>query len=189
VEAGPHAGNENASRFARAFIRLGRDDAAGALADTELALETARSQLAVLPKYPAYGIRAYVLAATGDLDGAREASLAVAAFRREAADRFAFGGDAHAPWTWEQTGLIDEMLSVMGTGRRTPWLEAAEAVAEGSWGRAAELYEQCGSPVSVAFAQLQTGRDADLRAALDFYRAAGAARYVREAEAGLAATA
>jgi class 3 adenylate cyclase/tetratricopeptide (TPR) repeat protein len=187
--AGAHAGNENSLRFARAFIRLGRDDAAGALADTEVALETARSQLAVLPKYPAYGIRAYVLAATGDLDGSREASLAMAAFRQEAADRFAFGGDAHAPWTWEQTGLTDEMISVMGTGRRTPWLEAAEAVAAGSWARAIEIYERCGSPVSVAFAQLQTGRDADLRAALDFYRSAGASFYVRQAEARLAAIA
>jgi hypothetical protein len=134
---------------------------AGALAGHGGGARDGALQLAVLPKYPAYGIRAYVLAATGDLDGAREASLAVAAFRREAADRFAFGGDAHAPWTWQQTGLTDEMISVMGTGRRTPWLEAAEAVAAGSWAQAIEIYEHCGSPVSVAFAQLQTGRDAD----------------------------
>jgi hypothetical protein len=41
----------------------------------------------------------------------------------------------------------------------------------------------------VAFARLQTGRDADLRAALDFYRSAGASRYVRQAETALAAIA
>jgi class 3 adenylate cyclase/tetratricopeptide (TPR) repeat protein len=189
VEAGSHAGNENSSRFARGLIRLGRDDVAGALADTEAALETARSMMANLPKYPAYGIRAYALAATGDLEGARDATLALAAFRQEASDRLAFGGDAHTVWTWEQIGLLDEMIRVFGTGRRTPWLEAAEAVAAGSWVRAAEIYEQRGSALSVAFAGLQTGRDADVRAALDFYRSAGATRYVREAEAQLAAIA
>lgn len=188
-EAGSHPGNENSARYARGLIRLGRDDAAGALADTELALETARSAMANLPKYPAYGIRAYVLAATGDLEGARDTTLALAGFRQEASDRLAFGGDAHTAWTWEQIGLLDEMIRVMGTGRRTPWLEAAEAVAAGSWVRAAEIYEQCGSVLSVAFARLQTGRDKDVRAALDFYRATGAARYERDAEAQLAAIA
>jgi len=188
VAAGSHPGNENSARYARGLIRLGRDDAAGALADTELALEAARASMAALPKYPAYGLRAYVLAAIGDLAAAREATLALVAFRREA-DRQAFGGDAHGVWTFEQTGLLDEVIAVMGTGRRTPWLEAAEAVAAGSWARAAEIYERCGSPLSTAFARLQTGRDADLRAALDFYRSAGATRYVRQAEAGRAASA
>ena len=189
VEAGSHPGNENSARFARGLIRLGRDDAAGALADTERALEAARSAMANLPRYPAYGIRAYVLAATGDLEGARDTTLALAAFRQEASDRLAYGGDAHMAWTWQQTGLLDEMIRVMGTGRWTPWLEAAEAVAAGNWVRAAEIYEQCGSTLSVAFARLQTGRDTDVRAALDFYRAIGAARYEREAEAQLAAIA
>ena len=93
------------------------------------------------------------------------------------------------PWTWAQIGLLDEMLAVMGTGRRTPWLAAAEAAAAGDWGRAAEIYEECGSDLSVAFAKLQTGSDADVRAALDFYRSVGAPHYVRQAEARLAATA
>jgi tetratricopeptide (TPR) repeat protein len=188
VTAGSHTGNENSARYARGLIRLGRDDAAGALADSELALEIALSQMANLPKYPAYGIRAYMLAATGDLEGAREATLTLAAFRREASDRLSFGGDAHVVWTWEQTGLLEEMIAVMGAPRRTPWVEAAEAVAAGSWARAAEIYERSGSALSVAYARLQAGRDADLRAALDFYRSVNASRYVRQAEAGLAAT-
>ena len=189
MTAGSHPGNENSARYARGLIRLSRDDAAGALADSELVLEIALSQMANLPKYPAYGIRAYMLAATGDLDGAREATLALATFRREASDRLSFAGDAHVAWTWEQTGLLDEMIALMGAPRRTPWVEAAEAVAAGSWARAAEIYERCGSELSVAFARLQTGRDADLRAALDFYRSVNASRYVRQAEAGLAAIA
>ena len=78
-------------------------------------------------------------------------------------------------------------MGTASTGRRG--LEAVEAVAKGSWVRAAEIYERCGSDLSIAFAQLQTGGDADLRAALDFYRSVDASRYIRQAEAGLAATA
>jgi hypothetical protein len=43
--------------------------------------------------------------------------------------------------------------------------------------------------LSVAFAKLQTGLDADVRAALGFYRSVGAPHYVRQAEARLAAIA
>jgi hypothetical protein len=109
--------------------------------------------------------------------------------REATADQVAFAGAALVPWTWAQIGLLDEMLAVMGTGRRTPWLAAAEAVAAGDWSRAAEIYEECGSELGVAFARLQTGLDADVRAALDFYRSVGAPHYVRQAEARLAATA
>ncbi len=188
IAAGVHGANEISSRLARALIRLARDDPAGALADTERAVAAARASMAVLPKYPSLSVHAYVLAATGALEAAREAALEMAAVRKATPDKLAFAATAHIPWTWEQVGLLDEMLAVMGTGRHTPWLAAAQAVAAGDWGRAAEIYEECGSDLSVAFAKLQTGSDADVRAALDFYRSVGAPHYVRQAEARLAAT-
>ena len=181
--------NEISARLARALIRLGRDDPAGALADTEHAVAAAHASMAILPKYPSYAVHAYVLAATGALEAAREATLEIAAMRKATSDQVAFAGAAIVPWTWAQVGLLDEMLAVMGTGRRTPWLAAAEAAAADDWSRAAEIYEECGSDLSVAFAKLQTGLDADVRAALDFYRSVGAPHYVRQAEARLAATA
>jgi tetratricopeptide (TPR) repeat protein len=181
--------NQISTRLARALIRLGRDDPAGALADTEYAVAAARASMAILPKYPSYAVHAYVLAATGALEAARETVLELAAFRQASSNEAAFAGTAHVPWTWEQVGLIDEMLAVMGTGRRTPWLAAAEAVAAGDWSRAVEIYEECGSQLSAAFAKLQTGYDVDVRAALDFYRSVDAPFYVRQAEARLAATA
>jgi tetratricopeptide (TPR) repeat protein len=185
----PGAGNEGSARIARALIRLGRDDLDGALADSRLALDVARGAMAALVKYPAYNMHAFILAATGAHDEARETAQEFAALRRRSKDRFAFGGDAHVVWTWEQLGMWDELMPLLGTGPRTPWLEAAEAVAEGDWSRATAIYERCGSPLSVAFSRLQTGRDADLRAALDFYRSVSASRYVRQAETALAATA
>ena len=61
--------------------------------------------------------------------------------------------------------------------------------AAGDWVRAAEIYARCGAVTDEAFARLQAGGDANLRAALDFYRSVKASRYVRQAEAGLAAIA
>ena len=46
-----------------------------------------------------------------------------------------------------------------------------------------------GALTDEALALLQAGGDAPLRAARDFFRSVGASRYVREAEAGLAAIA
>lgn len=74
-------------------------------------------------------------------------------------------------------------------GRRTPWVEAAEAAAGDDWGRAAEIYARCGAVSDEAFARLQAGGDANLRAALDFYGSVEASRYVRQAESALAAIA
>ena len=81
------------------------------------------------------------------------------------------------------------MLAATATGPRTPWLEAAEAVAAGDWAGAADIYERCGSPVSTALARLHSGRDADVRAALDYFRSVRAPFYERQAEAKLAAIA
>jgi hypothetical protein len=72
--------------------------------------------------------------------------------------------------------------------RKTPWLEAAQAVRSSDWSQAAEIYARCGAVTDEAFARLNAGGDANLRAALDFYRSVKASRYVRQAEAGLAAT-
>ena len=189
ITAGEHPGNEEGVRISRALIRLGRDDSAGALADTQRAVEAAETSMANLPRYPAYGMRAYVLAATGAVDDARETILALSAFRRERSDRLPFGGDACAVWAWEQCGLLDRLLADYATARRTPWLEAAEAVAAGSWVRALETYERTGPELTIAFAGLQTGNDAAVRSALEFYRSVGAPFYERQAEERLAAIA
>ena len=49
--------------------------------------------------------------------------LEIAAFRQATSSEVAFAGTAHVPWTWEQVGLIDDMLAVMtraaGLARRT----------------------------------------------------------------------
>ena len=80
---------------------------------------------------------------------------------------------------------------------RTRWLEAAESLAGGDAGRAADLYQSIGAQPDAARTRLRAaeleiaaGRRAEaetqLGLALEFFRAAGAERYIREAEALLA---
>jgi hypothetical protein len=83
---------------------------------------------------------------------------------------------------------------------RLPWLVAAEAYAAGEFASAAETLSQIGSQPDAAYARLRSGEalaaagrhseaDLELRRALDFYRRVDAGRYVRRAEAFLAASA
>ena len=80
----------------------------------------------------------------------------------------------------------------------TRWLEAALALAEGDPREGARIFAQIGSLPDEAHARLRAaealaaaGRrqeaDEELSLALDFYRAVGATRYVREGEVLLAA--
>ena len=94
---------------------------------------------------------------------------------------------------------VDAWLAVIGDGHawRTPWLEAIEELFRGDPERAVELYAVMGSPMDIAFAQLEAGkahlaagRAAEgrphLEGALEFYRRVRATRYIAEAEALLA---
>ena len=172
----------------RAQIRIARDDEAGALADSASALEDGRALRYPQAVYPSLVVRAFVLTSLGDTAGGRELLEELAELRSTQPSRLAFGGSSIGAWTWEQHGLLRPFLDTLRS-RRTPWLEAAQAVDSNDWSQAAEIYARCGAVTDEAFARLQAGGDANLRAALDFYRSVKASRYVREAEAGLAATA
>jgi hypothetical protein len=136
---------------------------------------------------PALGTRALVLVSTGDLVSAN--ALADELLKPSEAVRSAFAGPCFAIWTFAQLGRADEFISRLSGARRTPWFAAAEAGAAGDWLRAAEIYRSIGTQSDEAFALLQTGEDAHLRTALTFFRSVSATRYVREAEAQLAAIA
>ena len=82
--------------------------------------------------------------------------------------------------------------------RPTRWHGAALAILDGDYARAADLLDELGivslsaeARLNAATAFAASGRqaeaDAQLRPALEFFRSVGATRYVREAEALLAA--
>ena len=172
----------------RAQIRVARDDGPGALADSASALEEGRALRYPQAIYPSLVVHGFVLTSLGDLAGGREVLEELLGRRASQPMSLSFGGGAIAAWSWEQHGLLQRFLDMIRS-RRTPWLDASEAVNANDWEGAAEIYGRCGAVTDEAFARLQAGGDANLRAALDFYRSVGAPRYVRQAEARLAATA
>jgi tetratricopeptide (TPR) repeat protein len=93
-------------------------------------------------------------------------------------------------WVARKLGRSDELLvSAENEALQTPWLLAARAIAAGDDIRAAEIFGEMGHVSLEAYARLQSGREPEVRQALEFYRRVGATRYIREGEALLAASA
>jgi class 3 adenylate cyclase len=191
VESGaPHPNGEIGCRYAQAHIRLARDDVPGALADCERAVRVAR-------EWPAWGTLPFALAAharvllavgrpseAGDL-----VTETLEAWRKVGPGSYPYAGPDLAVVLIE-LGRGEELAPVVALlPLSSPWVEAANASAAGDQVRAADLYAEIGSLPDEADARLRSGREDQVRRALDFYRSVGASRYIREGEALLAATA
>ncbi len=179
----PHPVSEIASRYVRAHIRVARDDVAGALSDTEQAVEVAREM-------PLWG------AVAGASAG--HARVLLAAGRLGDADRVVtevleLGLN---PVVWVVPDLAVALVD-LGRGdelsaavaRSTIWFDAAKAFTAGDYVRAANLFAEIGSVPDEADARLRSGIESEVQGALEFYRSVGATRYIREGEALLAASA
>jgi len=182
----------------RARLRLARGDVGGALEDSARLLEDARAQGDPQVGFPALATRAQVLYEAGEEEEAGAAVDELLARWRESPS------SAAGPWVAE----IAHVLEGLGRGAelaeataqvrlRTKWLEAAGLLAGGDAGRAADLYESIGAQPDAARTRLRaaeleiaSGRrdeaERQLRSAVEFFRAAGAERYIREVEALLA---
>jgi class 3 adenylate cyclase/tetratricopeptide (TPR) repeat protein len=186
----------------RALIRLARDDDPGANEDSATGLSATRefAQGSWAPQilFPALACRARVLMET---NSAAEADTLVT----ELLERWRSN-----PVTFASNWLSYALPTIIALGRgeelgeiaknapaKTLWLEAALALGDGDPREAARIFAQIGSLPDEAHARLRAaetlaaaGRrdeaDEELALALDFYRAVGATRYVREGEAVLA---
>jgi hypothetical protein len=104
-------------------------------------------------------------------------------------------------WVACDLGRSDELLATLEVAPRTPWVDAAIAIAGAEPARAADILERLSCRTGESYTRLRAaealtrrrGRrgdgDAELAKALAFYRQARATAYLREAEALLAATA
>jgi len=182
----------------RARLRLAMGNVEGAVEDSARLLEHARAQGDPQVSFPAMATRSQVLYEAGEEEEAGAAVEELLARWRESPS------SAAGPWVAE----IAHVLEGLGRGAelaeassqvrlRTRWLEAAESLAGGDAGRAADLYESIGAQPDAARTRLRAaeleiaaGRRAEaetqLELALEFFRAAGAERYILEAEALLA---
>jgi class 3 adenylate cyclase len=108
-------------------------------------------------------------------------------------------GTIDLAWLAAEFGRAEEVRALLEAWpRSTPYHDAASAILDGDYVRAADLLEQIGVVTDSAHMRLHAARalaaagqraeaDVQLQAALAFFRSVSATRYVREAEALLAA--
>jgi class 3 adenylate cyclase/tetratricopeptide (TPR) repeat protein len=184
----------------RAAIRLARnDDMAGALEDLELAVDRARRNRDPQAIYPNLTFYADLLYRSGRVDEAR-------AIVHEIFDHWAAGEPLVGAPLVDEIVMLRELAGpartrqLVDTDAATPRREAALASADGDFLRAAGEYARHGGVYEEARARVLgaeqliaqgRGREADieLERALETFRALGAIRDIREAEALLAAIA
>ena len=185
----------------RAELRLARDDPAGALADAGRALEAARTNFEVQAVSYTLAGCTHVLTLASEWE--RAASLAaelLESLRLGARIQFAVVNLPAFACAAARLGLGDELVRALEGYPESRWTNAVHAYLGGDFGRAADLLSRAGTRPDEAEARVRaaeqliaSGRraeaDAQLDLALAFYRSVGATRYLREAEALLAATA
>ncbi|MBA2383375.1 MAG: hypothetical protein H0V68_01745 [Actinobacteria bacterium] len=175
----------------RARILFARDDVAGAVAAVARAVELARKLKDPQALRPVLGIQMRIDVELGRIAEAR-------AIARELLSLG--GGMVELALFADDLGLHDEVRAAISERPQTRWTQAATALLEGELEDAAQRLEELGDQpfgaavrVRAAATLLAAGRraeaDLQLAEALAFYRSVGATRYVREAEALLAATA
>ncbi len=193
--AGPHY-LDGPVLGSRALVRLARDDTASAVDDTLEALSRARRAGDQSSLLPALGTCATVLAEAGRRQEASRFAHELLAADANWADT---GADSFM-WAVAPLGLLERARPGLEAALGGPWKDAALAVFDGDYPRAAELFDEIGAVPHAATARLKAARvlieagrraegDAYLQAALSFWRSVGATRYVRAGEALLAASA
>jgi tetratricopeptide (TPR) repeat protein len=184
----------------RAQIRLGRDDVRGALADAERALELARLTKEPQNLSSTAAQCANVFRECGDLQ--RAATLADELLDELRAGRvIGWANEILHVFAWTVAALRrgQELIEVLPSSD-VPWVRAAEAFAAGDLRRAADICGAMGAATEEARDRLwlaealidqnrRAEADVELQRALTFYRSVGATRYIRQADALLAASA
>ena len=193
---------ETPCRWLRGSMLLARGDDEGALVDAERAVELAREAKDPQILWPALSFAAR---AVFPVDPQRADGLVTEVF----SDWYAKGlisSGSESEWLADFTVVIaplDRSSEFLDAVRRTspnPWRAAAAAYASGDFPGAAEQYAAIGALPYEAYARLRgaetlvlAGRrgeaEPELQRALAFWRSVGAAAYVREGEALLAASA
>ena len=174
---------ESGCRFVRASIRLARGDEAGADEDSARGVDLGREQKDLQAFAPMLALRARILLA---LEGTAEAAALV---DEVLAQPLHYAAVVDLAWALTDLQRTEELLSRAEELGPTPWLEAALAIAGGRIESAADILAEMGNVADEAYARLRSGRDHEIRRALEFYRSVGATRYIEQGESMLAATA
>jgi class 3 adenylate cyclase len=193
TQAGSSHYHEPLARCTRAFIRLARDDSAGAVDDARSGLEVARRMKDPQTFENLVGVTALTLNEAGQVEQAKAlVEELLEMLVKDKRPRLHEG--LPVVWLFLKLGLQDGLLSALERARPTAWRDAARMAAAGHLAVAADSYEAIGSLPDEAFARLfathalvKRGCHDDasdqLEKALTLYKSVGATRYIREAEA------
>jgi class 3 adenylate cyclase/tetratricopeptide (TPR) repeat protein len=190
VESGSKHYQAGAAYSFRALIRAGRAHP-GATSDAERSLELSRAVRDPQQLLPTLASAAVVFFLAGDERRAEQVLVEALGESREPDTLgFAIVTSPWLAWLGLTYGRESEVAEILDREEiDSPWLHAGRAVLARDFHRAADIFAEAGAPTPEAFFRLQAGREADVRAALSFYRSVGATRFVREGEALLAASA
>jgi class 3 adenylate cyclase/tetratricopeptide (TPR) repeat protein len=201
-QAGSRHYQEASCRMMRGYIRLARGNLVGALEDADAGLNLARHAKSMEVLYPALAVRARVLLAAGRLqDAAMQADELLSKLTKRGLLALGLNWSGDLALVLQGLGRGAELVELVATAMlQTPWHQAAIAVANREFERAAELYTQIGSLPDQSFAHLRasermfaagrrTEASAHVEQALAFYRQVRADAYLDEGAALLAASA
>jgi class 3 adenylate cyclase/tetratricopeptide (TPR) repeat protein len=191
---------ETPCRWLRGRMRLALGDQEGALGDAERALELARLAKDPQVMWPAL---AFSARAVFPVDARRADDLVTEVFSEWRAMALGSSG-SESEWLADLADVVSllgrqaEFQDAVAQTTPSPWRAAAAAYVSGDLLGAADQYAAIGALPYEAYARLRAaeafvreGRraeaDVELEKALAFWRAVGAAAYVREGEALLAA--
>jgi class 3 adenylate cyclase/predicted ATPase len=185
---------DTVAQMSRGMIRLARDETDLARQDGDRVIAAGRKVKDPQALVPALAFGAFVFAELGDAKRARSLLAELPPGPYIASVPPAFFAAARVDMAEKFRTAIQEF------GRATPWDRAAEAVLDGRWADAADVYDGMGARPFAALAALlaadayvSEGRRAEaneqLARALAFWRSVDATRYIRKGEALLAASA
>ena len=173
----------------RSLIRLSRGDGGG-LEDSVRSIEAARSGVDPTGVPAALEVHARTLALAGRHEEAAQALEEALGLLESGIVRAGFD----VPFlVVAATEVGEDPERILAVARPSRWKDAAQAYFAGDYRRAADVYEEIGSPTDEAEARLRAGRtllasgrraeaEEQLQKALAFYTSVGAARFVREAK-------
>lgn len=190
-EAGSPHYLEGEAHGIRGRILFARDEVDGALAAVARAVELGRKAKDPQAMRPALGVHMRINLRLGRIAEARAAARELLSLG---------GGMVELAFAADPLNLGDEVGAAIAERPETRWTQAARMILEGALEDAADLLEHMGDLAFSADVRLRAAKalvaqgrraeaDTQLSKAVGFYRSAGAKRYLREAEALLAATA
>jgi class 3 adenylate cyclase/tetratricopeptide (TPR) repeat protein len=197
AEASSHYETPQVLAF-RARMKMAGNQVEEATRDAEKALQLSRATKDRQSLSTVLGFGSFTLLEAGKADEAGElAGEFLAALRSRGLGSEAVSLPTLA-WTLVALGRTDGLVDAFAAKSHSRWAQAAQAVIEGNFRRAADVCQEMGSKPDEAYARLRAAEalladglpdeaEGQLERAVSFYRSVGATRYLQQAEALVAA--